>query len=166
MDEVVIFRVVDGPEETLELLGIAMDQYEVCDHAITPEGRPVARRDARWASRRRKAGQVLVPRKAPGSMGLGRDGCPPVDLESLRPLGPISTLRDRVCMAAAMLVLEPIFEADLPPEQYAYRPGRNAQQAVVEVEKLLFRGHRRRPRGLLREHSPRRVGQVGSAPDC
>jgi hypothetical protein len=31
-------------------------------------------------------------------------------------------------MTAAMLVLEPIFEADLPPEQYAYRPGRNAQQ--------------------------------------
>jgi hypothetical protein len=24
-------------------------------------------------------------------------------------------------MTAAMLVLEPIFEADLPPEQYAYR---------------------------------------------
>jgi group II intron reverse transcriptase/maturase len=44
-------------------------------------------------------------------------------------------------MTAAMLVLEPIFEADLPPEQYAYRPGRNAQQAVVEVEGLLFRGH-------------------------
>jgi group II intron reverse transcriptase/maturase len=58
----------------------------------------------------------------------------------LRPLG-ISTLRDRVCMTAALLVLEPIFEADLPPEQYAYRPGRNAQQAVVEVEELLFRGH-------------------------
>src|SRR5215204_1358890 len=58
----------------------------------------------------------------------------------LRPLG-ISTLRDRVCMTAAMLVLEPVFEADLPPEQYAYRPGRNAQQAVIEVEGLLFRGH-------------------------
>ena len=58
----------------------------------------------------------------------------------LRPLG-ISTLRDRVCMTAALFVLEPIFEADLPPEQYAYRPGRNAQQAVVEVEELLFRGH-------------------------
>jgi RNA-directed DNA polymerase len=58
----------------------------------------------------------------------------------LRPLG-ISTVRDRVCMTAAMLVLEPIFEADLPPEQYAYRPGRNAHQAVVEVEGLLFRGH-------------------------
>jgi group II intron reverse transcriptase/maturase len=58
----------------------------------------------------------------------------------LRPLG-ISTLRDRVGMTAALLVLEPIFEADLPPEQYAYRPGRNAQQAVVEVEELVFRGH-------------------------
>jgi RNA-directed DNA polymerase len=58
----------------------------------------------------------------------------------LRPLG-ISTVRDRVCMTAAMLVLDPIFEADLPPEQYAYRPGRNAQQAVVEVGALLFRGH-------------------------
>jgi len=34
----------------------------------------------------------------------------------LRPLG-ISTVRDRVCMTATTLVLEPIFEADLPPEQ-------------------------------------------------
>ena len=58
----------------------------------------------------------------------------------LRPLG-ISTLRDRVCMTATRLVLEPIFEADLPPEIYAYRAGRNAQQAVVEVEELVFRGH-------------------------
>ena len=58
----------------------------------------------------------------------------------LRPLG-ISTLRDRVCMTAAMLVLDPIFEADLPPEQYAYRQGRNAQQAVIEVEETLFHDH-------------------------
>jgi group II intron reverse transcriptase/maturase len=58
----------------------------------------------------------------------------------LRPLG-ISTLRDRVCMTAAMLVLEPIFEADLPPEQYAYRPGRNAQQAAIDVKDTLFYGH-------------------------
>jgi len=40
----------------------------------------------------------------------------------LRPLG-ISTVRDRVCMTAAMLVLELIFEADLPPELYAHVPG-------------------------------------------
>jgi group II intron reverse transcriptase/maturase len=58
----------------------------------------------------------------------------------LRPLG-ISTLRDRVCMTAAMLVLDPIFEADLPPEQYAYRQGRNAQQAVRDVEETLFYDH-------------------------
>ena len=57
-----------------------------------------------------------------------------------RPLG-ISTVRDRVGMSAAMLVLEPIFEADLPPEQYAYRPGRNAQQAAIEVKDTLFYGH-------------------------
>ncbi len=58
----------------------------------------------------------------------------------LRPLG-ISTVRDRVAMTAATLVLGPIFEADLPPELYAYRAGRNAQQAVIEVEEQLFRGH-------------------------
>src|ERR1700692_3936300 len=58
---------------------------------------------------------------------------------NLRPLG-ISTLRDRVCMTAAMLVLDPIFEADLPLEQYAYRQGRNAQQAVVDAGETLCRG--------------------------
>jgi RNA-directed DNA polymerase len=58
----------------------------------------------------------------------------------LRPLG-ISTLRDRVCMSAAVLVLDPIFEADLPPEQYAYRPGRNAQQAAIDVKDTLFYDH-------------------------
>jgi RNA-directed DNA polymerase len=40
----------------------------------------------------------------------------------LRPLG-ISSVRDRVCMTAALLVLESIFEADLPSEIYAYRAG-------------------------------------------
>src|ERR1700676_4671002 len=58
----------------------------------------------------------------------------------LRPLG-ISTLRDRVCMTAAMLVLDPIFECGLPAEQSAYREGRNAQQAVIDAEETLYRGH-------------------------
>jgi hypothetical protein len=40
-------------------------------------------------------------------------------------------------MTAALLVLEPIFEADLPPEIYAYRAGRNAQQAVVCLAEVL-----------------------------
>ena len=57
-----------------------------------------------------------------------------------RPLG-ISTIRDRVCRTAAVLVLNPIFEADLPSEQYAFRPGRNAHGAVEEVGELLHQGY-------------------------
>jgi len=40
-----------------------------------------------------------------------------------------------------MLVLEPIFEADLEPEQHAYRPEHNVQNAVRQVERLLRTGH-------------------------
>ena len=37
---------------------------------------------------------------------------------------------------------EPIFEADLEPEQYGYRPKRSAQDAVRQVHALLNRGYR------------------------
>jgi len=57
-----------------------------------------------------------------------------------RPLG-IPTIRDRVVQTAAVLVLEPIFEADLPPEQYAYRTDRSALDAVQHVHKLINTGH-------------------------
>lgn len=58
----------------------------------------------------------------------------------LRPLG-IPTIRDRVVQMALVLVLGPIFEADLPPEQYAYRPERNAHDAIRQVHSLLKTGH-------------------------
>jgi retron-type reverse transcriptase len=59
----------------------------------------------------------------------------------LRPLG-IPRLVERVCQTAAMLILEPIFEADMPQEQHAYRQNRNAQSAVREVRGLLASGHK------------------------
>jgi group II intron reverse transcriptase/maturase len=58
-----------------------------------------------------------------------------------RPLG-VPTIKDRVAQTAAMLVIEPIFEADLQPEQYGYRPQRSAQDAVRTVHALINRGHR------------------------
>jgi RNA-directed DNA polymerase len=57
-----------------------------------------------------------------------------------RPLG-IPTIRDRVAQMAAVLVLEGIFEADLQPEQYAYRANRSALEAVGKVHSLLHTGH-------------------------
>jgi RNA-directed DNA polymerase len=56
-----------------------------------------------------------------------------------RPLG-IPTVRDRVVQTAAMLVLEPIFEADFEDNAYGYRPKRSAQGAVQDVLTSLKRG--------------------------
>jgi len=57
-----------------------------------------------------------------------------------RPLG-VPAIRDRTAETAAVLVLEPIFEADLQPEQYAYRRDCSALDAVKHVHKLLNTGH-------------------------
>jgi RNA-directed DNA polymerase len=57
-----------------------------------------------------------------------------------RPLG-IPTIRDRVVQTAAKLVVEPIFEADLDPAAYGYRPGRSGSDAIKAVHALLCRGY-------------------------
>ena len=57
-----------------------------------------------------------------------------------RPLG-IPTIRDRVAQTAAKLILEPIWEAELEPNAYGYRPRKSAQGAIRKVEELLHEGY-------------------------
>jgi RNA-directed DNA polymerase len=59
----------------------------------------------------------------------------------LRPLG-IPNIRDRVCQMAALLILEPIFEADFLGCSYGFRPGRSAHQALEVIAAHLKAGHR------------------------
>jgi RNA-directed DNA polymerase len=53
----------------------------------------------------------------------------------------IPTVRDRVAMAAAKLVLEPIFEADFLPASYGFRPRRSAHQALEAIRVEANRGY-------------------------
>lgn len=80
--------------------------------------------------------EVRIPKKAPGQH---------------RTLG-IPCIRDRVVQTSAGMVLGPIFEADLPPEQYAYRPRRSAQDAVKRVHRLLNQGRNEVVEGDLRNY--------------
>ena len=57
-----------------------------------------------------------------------------------RPLG-IPTVRDRVVQTAALLILEPIFEADFLDCSYGYRPARQAQEALAAVLTALREGN-------------------------
>jgi RNA-directed DNA polymerase len=49
-----------------------------------------------------------------------------------RPLG-IPCISDRVVQMAAVLIIGPIFEADLLPQQYGFRPGLDAKMALRRV---------------------------------
>jgi len=51
---------------------------------------------------------------------------------SKRPLG-IPTIKDRIVQMAVKLVIEPLFEADFQDCSYGFRPGRDAHQAMDEV---------------------------------
>lgn len=67
--------------------------------------------------------RVMIPKADGGERSLG-----------------IPTVRDRVVQRAAKLVLEPIFEANFEPNAYGYRPGREALDAVQEVNESIRRG--------------------------
>jgi len=58
---------------------------------------------------------------------------------SSRPLS-IPTVRDRVAMAAAKIVLEPIFEADFLPVSFGFRPKRSAHMACEAIRVEANRG--------------------------
>ncbi len=68
--------------------------------------------------------RVMIPKPGGGERLLG-----------------IPTIRDRVVQCAVKLVIEPIFEADLEPSAYGYRPKRSAGDAIQAVHELLCRGH-------------------------
>ena len=57
----------------------------------------------------------------------------------LRPLG-IPNVRDRVAQAAALLILEPIFEADFMECSFGFRPGKSAHDALESIREALKSG--------------------------
>ena len=59
----------------------------------------------------------------------------------MRPLG-IPTVKDRIVQTAALLILEPIFEADFLDSSYGFRPGRNAHQAIDTIRQHVTAGFR------------------------
>lgn len=58
-----------------------------------------------------------------------------------RPLG-IPTIRDRVVQMAALLILEPIFEADFLDCSYGFRPGKSAHDALKDIYRNLKQGRK------------------------
>jgi group II intron reverse transcriptase/maturase len=56
-----------------------------------------------------------------------------------RPLG-IPTVKDRVVQTAVALLLLPVWEADSHPHSYAYRPKRNAHQAMDAIKTAILSG--------------------------
>jgi RNA-directed DNA polymerase len=58
-----------------------------------------------------------------------------------RPLG-IPAARDRIVQTAALIILEPIFEADFLDCSYGFRPKRSAHEALTEVREQIKSGRK------------------------
>ena len=67
--------------------------------------------------------------------------CIPKANGGLRPLG-IPVIRDRVAQTAALLIMEPIFEADFLDCSYGFRPERSAHDALEAIKRNLQEGRR------------------------
>jgi len=123
-----------------DILGHAYDLMRTNDGAPGVDGVTFAmiEEDGReeWLSSLRKELLEKTYRPAP----VRRVMIPKPGGKGERPLG-IPTIRDRTVQAAAKLVLEPIFEADLDPNAYGYRPKRSGLDAVKEVHRLVCRGY-------------------------
>jgi hypothetical protein len=77
---------------------------------------------------RERAGHNMNEHRA--SFEKGNADADPVDIGGRLASSGIPTIQDRVIQMAAVLILEPIFEADLQPEQYAYRAQRRARRGA------------------------------------
>jgi RNA-directed DNA polymerase len=84
----------------------------------------------------------ILRRKAYRAEAVRQVWIPKAGSNKLRPLG-IPRIADRVVMTAATVVLEPIFEVDMPAEQHGYRPNLSAHTAVRSVDRLINGGHTR-----------------------
>jgi RNA-directed DNA polymerase len=74
-------------------------------------------------------------------MGGGSQPIPNVHWAPVQFVLTVPPIRDRVVQTAALLVLEPIFEADFDEAAYGYRPKRSALDAVRTVHKAIDEGH-------------------------
>ncbi len=52
----------------------------------------------------------------------------------------VPTIRDWVVQGALKLILEPIFEADIQPGSFGYRPKKSAHAAIQRVSKAILEG--------------------------